>query len=99
MNGLMKLRLGVTLLFFMLTVALVLSFIIVGDSDKVFEDTYDELSYEEQQTLQNFYSKLPDDTAILSLIGWLDIGAIFGLFLLTIKLWITKKIWIEFEMN
>jgi len=67
--------------------SIISSYVLVSVEDQEFVEEYDQLSYEDQQAISRFYSRLTDRSYIYSVFGWVLYIVTGGLFLILWKIW------------
>jgi len=94
LSGIMKLRLVITFLFLMMTVTIVLSFVVDDIEYGLESKFYDELTENEMDELIEIYEKYPiSNTGVMyEVLGFCIYITTGGLFILTIKVWMIRKI-------
>lgn len=94
LSGIMKLRLGVTVVFLLLAVSMVIGFYVVY-TDEVADEVFTErLTTEDVNDMNRIYLKYPDTgtDGILEVAGYLVWIAILGISYLMFKVWNVKEI-------
>lgn len=95
LSGMMKLRVAITMLFMIIVISLLLSFMAVDTEEKEIDMWYDTLSDVEIEELNELYTNFPYESEsdnlyeVSGLLVWLLTG---GLFILMIKVWQVEDI-------
>jgi len=95
LDGMMKLRIAMTILFIVIVISLIISFMAVDTEEKEFNEWYNTLTTEEISQLQDLHSNFPYEgksSNLYMLSGIFIWSLVIGLFILMIKVWTTKNI-------
>jgi len=94
LSGIMKLRLGVTMVFLLLVVSMAIGFYVVTVDTEADEVFYERLTTEDVNDMNRIYGKYPNTgtDGILEGAGYLVWIAILGISYLMFKVWNVKEI-------
>jgi len=92
MNGIMKLKIVITLLLLLMIITFIGSTIVTLTEESDAIDAYESLSYDDQIAVGRFSDRLTDYTNLYAVFGYMQIAVAFGLFLLLFRLWNMKNI-------
>jgi len=93
LSGIMKLRLGVTIVFLLIVVSMAIGFYVVTVETEADEIFYERLTTEDVNDMNRIYNKYPDTgtDGILEGAGYLVWIAILGISYLMFKVWNVKR--------
>ena len=92
MDGMVKLRIAVSILLILEGGAIILAFAIPDQTDE-YQEAYDSLNAEEQSAVDKFIERSPEESdAPYLVIGYMQYAVAIGLFILLAKIWNLKKI-------
>lgn len=95
LSGMMKLRLGITGVFLLMVVSLVISFFSVATDTSADEIFYERLTTEDVNDMNRIYNKYPDTgmmDSILEAAGYMFWIAMLGISYLMFRVWKVKEI-------
>lgn len=92
MDGITKLRYGLTAMLILFTISLVSSYFVAIAEEDAAINAIGKLSFTEQDALIKYANMLPDYTGVYTLIGWLAIAVEIGLIIATWKVWHVEEI-------
>lgn len=91
-DGMKKLKIAITILLMICIFTYISAYVLGTDTQNSVDKAYSEMTSSEQQILNKYYDKLPDDSLLAGIVGWSMIILSIGLFVLFCKLWGMKGI-------